>query len=81
MGICTNANFTTEKKVKRKSLLSSYYRLIVQVQEQILHVLRLRRENLCMAVLRRCYTVKCFVQLVSQCFGDIEAATALARRF
>ena len=23
--------------------------------------------------LRRCYTVKCFVQLVSQCFGDIVA--------
>ena len=23
--------------------------------------------------LRRCYTVKCFVKLVSQCFGDIVA--------
>ena len=23
--------------------------------------------------LRRCYTVKCFVQLVSQCFGNIVA--------
>ena len=31
--------------------------------------------------LRRCSTVKCFVQLVSQCFGDIVAGTSCTKHF